>query len=137
VGDDNIPAATITFPTVGVVVKDLSKTPSATNGSVSRLDPRGLEREASHLPHVAALRGLLIVRFTAIVGAWYQETVGGQMFRVSKTADVSHLGQNRVGQDPGDTGNRPEPITLLALDNLLTKLACHPRDLTTGVIKQL
>ena len=107
VGDDNVSAATITFPTVGVAVKDLSKTPSATNGSVSRLDPRGLEREASHLPHVAALRGLLIVRFTAIVGTRYQQTVGGQMFRVSKTADVSHLGQNRVGQDPGDTGNCP------------------------------
>jgi len=79
VGHDNVPAATIPFPTVGVAVKDLSKTPSATNGSVSRLDPRGLEREASHLAHVAPLRGLVVVSFTAIVGAWHQEAVGGQV----------------------------------------------------------
>lgn len=52
-GDDDVPTATITFPSVGVAVKALSKTPSATNGAVSRLDPRGLERQASSLTHLA------------------------------------------------------------------------------------
>ena len=105
--------------------------------TVCRLDPGPFQRAPTHFAHMAPLRDRLSIFLSAVVSQRSQQAVPGQMPGALEASKRSHLGQDRVGQDPRDAGQRPQPPRGWIVALLPAEFARYAGDLTPTMIQQL